>query len=616
MASIAASALERLQVISSGLCRDADIRVVAGPGNAWYFTPATRTITVGSDDLSESGPEYCAGVLAHEVGHVFISRYLELAPDFEVPQILMQFLNGIEDPRVNTWIKGRYPGAVLWQERMRDRDVVPVTNRMPMWFRFSLECAREEYLAWSPASTVGPVPSAVMKELDRTREARRGYAETLPPENLLPPVHPRETRLRYDELIAHRFQGNSLGPSPGTWEQTVRLSQHDALELAIRELLPSLKKMLELDLGRIADFIRCTPGGRSAAKKALGSDDALAAFLGEAMAHLEDALSFEIPEGEERRLALRILTRQAENQNRPAGQTGEPMLGGPTPPPTGPGGRPPASARRPLQPVRLPPPEDLYERTRLSITDQIDTLTAKLEELFQPRRRMREKTGLPHGDRIDLKKLVAFEADVKLYRQLWRRKTVPDRRSFAISVLVDLSGSMEQDGKIQAAFRGMVLFAEVLHRHQVDFSINGFQDNLIPFHPFGSPFDAVTRKGLEGMILEVQGKRTGGHNQPSDNHDGPCLTKAALELADQPATDRMLVAISDGRPTGPGDGDGNLRRAIATVQAMEPPIDLVGLGIGAGTEHVGGFYPRSKSGIPQARLAEEVGAVIREALLA
>ncbi len=248
MTAIADTGIGHLQSLCAGLCRDADIRVRESPGNSWFFTPATRTITVGADDLKKAGPEYCAGVMAHEVGHVFISRYHNLPMEFESSVILKDFLNGIEDPRVNTWIKKRYPGAKAWQERMRDQDVTPIQSVMPYCFLFALESAREEYINWQPADSVGPVPNRVMAELNKTRDARKRYAETLPSPNLVPDLSQGETRTRYDQIVKPIYEEEKLAPFPDHWEQTVRLSQHEAMEVASRELLPSLTALLEIDL--------------------------------------------------------------------------------------------------------------------------------------------------------------------------------------------------------------------------------------------------------------------------------------------------------------------------------------------------------------------------------
>jgi len=607
MTAIADTGIGHLQSLCAGLCRDADIRVRESPGNSWFFTPATRTITVGADDLKKAGPEYCAGVMAHEVGHVFISRYHNLPMEFESSVILKDFLNGIEDPRVNTWIKKRYPGAKAWQERMRDQDVTPIQSVMPYCFLFALESAREEYINWQPADSVGPVPNRVMAELNKTRDARKRYAETLPSSNLVPALSLGETRTRYDQIIKPIYEEEKLAPFPDHWEQTVRLSQHEAMEVAARDLLPSLTALLEIDLGRIADFIESKPGGQALALSALRAGNGIGQFLAEALRHNAEIDIFQPAVGKTRRLALRILTETAKCQSGKPGQAGKPMQSetNQSPPPQSRSAPPP----QPIQRVELPAPKSIYEKTRLALNTQIEALSSMLEELFQPKRRLREKTGLPQGEKIDLRKLVAFEADPKLYRQLWRRKTIPDRRTFAIYVLMDLSQSMSKNGKIQAAFGGMVLLAEVLHRHQVDFAISGFQEELIPFHNFGVPFNSDSRLKLEEMIPTVESGR---------NHDGPCLLEASKTLAAQPATDRLLIAISDGEPSGPGGEDNasrELKIAIAEISSTTPPIELVGLGLGVGTEFVSDFYPKSKSCIPESELASEIAGVIMSALV-
>jgi hypothetical protein len=165
--------LERLGGLAAGLCLDAGVRVETSDSR-WCYEPARRVIRVSKPDLALRGADYCAGVLAHEVGHYHISRYHLIHVDFPSRVGLASVLNGIEDPRVNTWIRRRYPGTMRWYERLIELDALePCTVTLPALVRFSLESAREELIDWQSADCVGPVPEDVMAALDATRAARR-----------------------------------------------------------------------------------------------------------------------------------------------------------------------------------------------------------------------------------------------------------------------------------------------------------------------------------------------------------------------------------------------------------------------------------------------------------
>ena len=177
-------------------------------------------------------------------------------------------------------------------------------------------------------------------------------------------------------------------------------------------------------------------------------------------------------------------------------------------------------------------------------------------------------------------------------------------------LLVDLSGSM-RDKKSNAAVMGVILLCETLNRLQVNFSVQGFQDILIPLINFHQPFGAEAHKAIVEIPQEVQGNRVGGNNQPSYNDDGPCLLEAAELLIAEQTQDRMLIVVSDGLPEGRHSDKDDLRRAIEQLNE-DPRLDLIALGLGPQTSHVSRYYPRSVASVPVEKFAEEIGRLIEE----
>jgi cobalamin biosynthesis protein CobT len=241
-------------------------------------------------------------------------------------------------------------------------------------------------------------------------------------------------------------------------------------------------------------------------------------------------------------------------------------------------------------------------------------LTQTIERLIRPTRRLRDAAGYPSGYKADLRRVLAFEADPREYNRLWVRKNIPHRGSVVFSLLVDLSGSM-RGPKTDAALAGSVLLAETLHRLQVPFAVNGFQDVLIPFCDFAEGLTGFTRRLLGEMPLEINGSRPDGNNKPSWNDDGPCLLEAAEQLLDQPQRQRVLVVISDGWPEGTRSTVDDLHKAVAELRRIGPALRLVGIGLGPGTDHVTKFYPESIANVPLERLAEQIGALLSQALV-
>src|SRR5205085_5550534 len=160
--------LERLSALAAGLCQDTDIRLEVTPTPTWAWDAIRRVLIVSGPDLDSKGAEFCAGVLAHEVGHFYVSRYLWFSVPFPSPPILRFVLNAIEDPRVNTWIRRRYPGCDPWMDRVADIEMrFRVHDGKPKLVEFGLESAREEWLDWTPPPH-GAVHPALERALDDT----------------------------------------------------------------------------------------------------------------------------------------------------------------------------------------------------------------------------------------------------------------------------------------------------------------------------------------------------------------------------------------------------------------------------------------------------------------
>jgi cobaltochelatase CobT len=247
------------------------------------------------------------------------------------------------------------------------------------------------------------------------------------------------------------------------------------------------------------------------------------------------------------------------------------------------------------------------------VTGQIERLVRELERVLIPTRRLGMRSGYPSGRRLDLRRAMAFAADVRQHDRLWSRPTIPRRRDAVFLLLVDLSGSMRGE-KTEAALAGTWMLAGSLSRLEVPFAIYGFQDVIIPFIPFGLTREEEIRPALAGLPEEVNGARLGGNNCPEYNDDGPCVFAAAEELLAQPGREHVLIVVSDGLPEGRRSTPDNLHRAVAELTPVRG-LRLVGIGLGANTEHVRDFYPESIANVKPERLADEIGGLLRRALL-
>jgi hypothetical protein len=611
----------QLSALAAGLCQDAGIRVEVRE-RTWAWDPVRRVIYVAQDDLAGKGPVYCAAVLAHEVSHYFISRYHLVALEFPSKQALPHLLNAIEDPRVNTWIKRRYPGTGRWLQKLTDTDANrPLQEPLPDFLVYCLECAREELRGWQPAFE-GSLPLHITGALHRTRQARIEYASTLPPDHLQPGPEDVDLTERYRCEVWPALIPRAQLDLPARREQLVRVRVLDALRIAQRAILPVAAEMLDRDLARLVNWLNRDVQRQQRAESTLanGTNQELRDLFAEAMSSP--------PTEAKQPSALRDLAiRTFDAWMRSTGEclrggTGQPLTAGSCPgSPTGDdsrlrGGRIPRTRlpgrRGWRRPIRLPPPQTLYDQAYARIADQVNQLVRSIEDLLRPRRRLHEVSGYPSGHRLDLRRVMAFEADPRTWHQLWMRKSIPRRHNTAIGLLVDLSGSM-RGPKAEAAVAGTILLAETLHRLQVPFSVNGFQDVLIPFCDFYDGLTGRVRDALGEMPHEVEGCRKNGNNNPSYNDDAPCVGEAAEHLLRCPADDRILIVVSDGLPEGRRSTEKDLRETVAAL-ASEPTLKLIGVGLGSETGHVKQYYPNSVANVPVARFAAEIAELLREIL--
>ncbi len=584
----------RLSALAAGLCQDAGISIEIGPGG-WAWDPVRRVIRVSQAALRARGADYCAGVLTIEAGHYFLSRH-HLFPlgDFPSEMAGRGLMNALEDARVNGWMADRYPGTRPWLAEFA-RHITVFDGAVPSFVLFCLECASE--LTRHPGP-MPPMPADTLEALAKTREAREAYSREQPPTNYdasLPSLFMRYRNEVRPALLNPRWV-------PPRWEQLVQLHALEALRLAQDEILPVAAELIQNDLRNIENYLGAHPSRRAQARRLLEEGK------------LDELMSKALSEGGPDRPASPWVQDLAHQvfEGYLSGRQPAPMMSGHAATPRG---RIMEEPLPPLPPLRVRPVARTdYDKAYGRVADQVEQLTEHLGEILRPRKRLRERAGYPSGRHVDLKKLMAFEADPRRYDELWVRSTIPDRRSVAISLLVDLSGSMDGQ-KVESALLGTVLMAETLSRLSVPFAINGFQDVLVPLCPFSSRLEDPVRAAISEMPQEVAGSRTGGNNQPGYNDDGPCVEEAAEELLDYPASDRMLVVVSDGLPEGRRSSAEDLRRAVAQLTETDVPLDLLALGLGPHTEHVERFYPDSVANVPIERFSDEIGRLVERILV-
>jgi len=259
---------------------------------------------------------------------------------------------------------------------------------------------------------------------------------------------------------------------------------------------------------------------------------------------------------------------------------------------------------------------NVYEKMRQEVLPLIDKLETELREIFVARKAKGWKSGFTTGKRIDIKRRIQEKAKSvpAMESKAWQKREMPDEKDYAISLLVDLSGSMSRDNKIEETFKAVIVLSEVLNRLSINLEILGFNDRIYEYQDFGQPMSKPIRENMGGMLEEVND--TGDTGKAQWNDDGWALEKASERLVKQKADQKFLVVLSDGTPEESSmhpRSKYELGKVIKKV-LEETDIRLIGLGVGRGTEHVGEYYPNSIANVKVKEMAEKLAALIKEAI--
>src|SRR3989339_1983609 len=143
--------------------------------------------------------------------------------------------------------------------------------------------------------------------------------------------------------------------------------------------------------------------------------------------------------------------------------------------------------RKNLENIFIEAKNDPYNKALKQIAPLIDNLAGDLRDVFIKRKQESNEAEYRSGKRWNVKKRIKeISSGIPLFKSEAReqKNSESEEKDYALTLLIDLSGSMRQNGKINEAFKSTILLAEVLHDLDIKFEIVGFQDCLIEFKKF------------------------------------------------------------------------------------------------------------------------------------
>lgn len=254
-----------------------------------------------------------------------------------------------------------------------------------------------------------------------------------------------------------------------------------------------------------------------------------------------------------------------------------------------------------------------YEKIRRPLIPLIDRLESDLRDIFVVRRNHSWQTGFKTGQKVDIGKRIQEKAKSisVIDSKSWSKRELPDEKDYAISILVDLSGTMGSDKKINETFNGVVVLTEALSRLSIKHEIVGFNSQFHEYKSFDEQINKDIRNQMTDMLNEVRG------NNASYTDDGWALIQASERLASQKtANQKLLIVLSDGQPNESPDHD-KPEFALPTVISLiekNTDIRLIGLGVGRGTEHVKDYYHESIANVQVKEMSNKLAGIIVDAI--
>jgi cobalamin biosynthesis protein CobT len=649
---------QRQQVLSSlayFIGKDFQIPVeLNDPGAGWHWDFKENKIRVDPKDLLEKPMDYLRFVISHEGGHRRISRTDDIPVDVWRQPGFSFMMNAIEDPRTNNFVAEAYPRFAKQMDMAYQSDLdfegkakEKAQEKLGYTPRF-IQAGFEYIKQWhketqgNTSATLSEdlpqdIKSVVQATLNSARdswlrypsrqEADRGESLIRKYANVSYEINRDEIWPEFKKLVDSDMEDQKM-------QEFMQDMQGDGKEGNGQGLPQDLKdKLTEKEQQELAEAMQNSQSNSKEGDQSNGNArpidlDSLSDDLKQKIKDYIDSLPEDVKRklAEEAKKALEDFEKKideefegklSDNPNKKSERQGQTRDSEPkksqetTEHRNLPEDTEEQRKFRDLLEKVLMSDENVYESMRREVLPQIDELEADLREIFVKRSAQKWLGGFKSGKKIDIKRRMQEKAlgISSVESKAWQKRELPSEKDYAISLLVDLSGSMEGE-KIQETFKATIVLAEVLNRLSINTEILGFNDKLYVYQSFGQNMSQEVRKDMGNMLGEV-------HSSGARyNDDGWAVNEVSERLAKQKAAEKFLLVLSDGSPEESDRHPRSLYELEKVVTGIMEKTDqkLIGLGIGSGTNHVERYYPNSVANIGVREMPDELAGVIREVI--
>lgn len=603
------------------------------PGKGWHWDFKENKIRIDPKDLLEKPEDYLRFVISHEGGHRRISR-TEFIPLEVWRQPGFSFMmNAIEDPRDNNFVAENYPkfkeqmdlayALDLDLENKAKEKAKEKLGYQPKFMQVGFEYIKQWfYKAKGEKLTISEdlpedVKEVVAKTLAFAEDSWLTYPSRKEADSggILPNGEKadNETIIKEYAKASYEINRNKI------WPEFKKLVEKDMENQKMQEFLKDMERQKGVEKKEEympADLDSLSPEEKEKLKQDFDSlpeekKRELQEKAEKAFKDFEKEINEEVggklsdnPEKKEAREKLekeisggeKEKSKEQEQKEAPQKPKEEPKE---------------LKDYRELIQKTLEKDANIYEKYRREVLPIIDKLENDLREIFVARRANKWLSGFKTGKRIDIKKRIQEKAKgvPAIESKAWQKRELPQEKDYAISLLIDLSGSMEGE-KIKETFKATIILAEALNRLSIKTEILGFNDRIYEYQKYGDQMSRSVRENMGGMLKEV------GSSRSAYNDDGWALEQASERLERQKAEEKFLIVLSDGQPEESPQHSGSRYDPHKIIEkvAKETNQKLIGLGIGRGTKHVEEYYPNSLADVPMEEMAGKLADIIREAI--
>lgn len=600
-------------------------------GGGWHWDFKNNVIRIDPQTLLDKPLVELRYLMCHEGGHRRITR-ADFIPREEWSQPgFSALMNFIEDPRNDNFIEEVYPrygegidaawGAVFEKEKTDlEKEAEKTLGKKPRFVQAGYEYIRHWFYERqgkpTPVDESLPpeVTDVVTQTLDAARDSWFRYPSRIEAdtsEELIQQYAHRSYEINRDEIwplfktlvdqdVEDQKMQEALKNEQG--ESDIPQDLQDTLTEEERELLEDLMTDPDMEIPGVIDLDKMS---ESLKKKIIDYIESLP----EEVRQMLQEKAEEILKAFEKKVNEELLGVDAEES-----EEGEPQEDGEVTE---------EPKERELPPVEhttlktfkerlekeLEKDANVYEEERRKVLPIIDRLEMELRELFVARRASTWKTGFKQGKRIDIKKRIQEKAKKvsAVESHAWQKREMPKEKDYAISLLVDLSGSMSGQ-RIEETFKAVIVLTEVLNRLSINLEVLGFNDQIYEYQNFGQGITKGIRENMGGMLGEV---RT---HHGAYNDDGWAVEQSVDRVRKQKADHKFLLVLSDGEPW-PSPAHGGWEYDLETIVEKimkETDVHVVGLGIGEGTSHVAHYYPHSLANVPLEEMAKKIAGLLKD----